>query len=296
MQHETTHISNRSDATPRAMVPTLMRPFQRSDFAPAPAGWRVGPPDFVAVGCGRAGSTWWWSLIDAHPQVVANRLRQKELHYFVHFDWRGPSADEIDTYNSAFARPPGAICGDGSFNYLAHPLAIAHLHRAAPRAKLVAILRNPVDRLVSNYDMFLRRRLVWLGLEGERAHVTARVSLFDEAVTACRIADGFRALLARWPREQLLVLQYERCRLDPAREIERTYRFLGVDERFVPPELTRARNREPHQLAEPDARARRDIAELFQRDVDDVCAMFPELQRELWRDFAPADASRNVAG
>jgi hypothetical protein len=71
------------------------------------------------------------------------------------------------------------------------------------RGKLLAILRNPVDRCVSNYDMFLRKRLRWLGLEGERAHVTRTCSLWDEAVTHCRLADGFRSLLARWPRERL---------------------------------------------------------------------------------------------
>jgi hypothetical protein len=41
---------------------------------------------------------------------------------------------------------------------------------------------------------------------------------------------------------------------------------------------------------------RRDIAELFQRDVDDVCAMFPELERGLWSGFAPASRSRNLVG
>lgn len=262
-----------------------MRPFERADFAPTPAGWRVGPPDFVAVGCGRAGSTWWWTLISDHPHVVPNRLRQKELHYFLHFGWEGPDAEQIETYRNAFAAPVGSVCGDGSFNYLTHPLAIAHLARTAPEAKLIAIVRNPVDRFVSNYDMFLRRRLRWLGLEGERAHVTARVSLWDEAATACRLADGFRALLKRWPRERVLVLQYERCKLDPSAEIARTYRFLGIDDSFRPANLTRPVNREAHQVTKPDARARRELAELFENDVDQVCAMFPDIDRSLWSDF-----------
>ncbi|MCC7011314.1 MAG: sulfotransferase [Planctomycetes bacterium] len=288
MAHElvrATHSSAAAPPAPRTLVPCLLRPFERRDLAEVPRGWSVGPPDFVAIGCGRAGSTWWWRLIESHPRVVPNRLHQKELHYFVHFGWEGPNEEQRATYNQAFARPEGSLCGDGSFNYLAHPLAIAHLARTAPRAKLLAIVRNPVERMVSNYDMFLRRRLRWLGLEGERAHVTARVSLWDEAVTACRLADGFRAVLEHWPREDLLVLQYERCKDDPRGELARTYRFLGLDEQFLPEDLARPVNREPHELPEPDARARRDLAQLFRADVDQVCAMFPEVERSLWRDF-----------
>ncbi|MCC6409051.1 MAG: sulfotransferase, partial [Planctomycetes bacterium] len=267
------------------MLPGILRPFERADLAPVPSGWRVGPPDFVAIGCGRAGSTWWWNLIEHHPAVVPNRLGQKELHYFAHFGWDGPDADAIATYREAFAAPEGAVCGDGTFNYLYHPLAIQHLWCAAPETKLFAILRNPVDRMVSNYDMFLRRRLRWLRLDAERERVTRTFSLWDEAVTACRLADGFRAVLKRWPRERLLVLQYERCCQDPLGELARTYRFLGVDERFVPRDWQRPVNRERHELRAPDAAARVRLAEQFEGDVDALCALLPELDRTLWRDF-----------
>ncbi|MCK6448495.1 MAG: sulfotransferase [Planctomycetes bacterium] len=268
------------------MLPGLLRPFERSDLKPVPADWRVGPPDFVAIGCGRAGSTWWWNLIEAHPQVVPNRLDQKELHYFAHFGWDGPDERAIATYREAFAAPRGAICGDGTFNYVYHPLAMQHLWRAAPETKLFAIVRNPVDRFVSNYDMFLRRRLRWLGLDEERSRVTRTFSLWDEATTACRLADGFRAALKRWPREKLLVLQYERCCADPRGELARTYRFFGIDESFVPTDLVSPVNQERHQLASPDAAARARLAEQFEGDVEQLCALLPELDRSLWPDFA----------
>ncbi len=273
-------------ATPSRMVPGLLRPFDRSDFAPLAPGSRVGPPDFVGVGCGRAGSTWWWSLIERHPQVVANRLGQKELHYFLHFGWDGPNDEQIAIYREAFAKPAGSISGDGSFNYLTHPLAIQHLAKAAPETRLIAILRNPIDRFSSTYDMFQRKRLRWLGLEGERAHVTQICSLWDEAVTNCRVADGFRSIAARWKREAVLVLQYEKCALDPLGELARTYRFLGIDDRFVPNDASEAVNREEHHIAPPDREARARLAELFADDVEQVFESFPSLDRSLWTDFA----------
>jgi hypothetical protein len=268
------------------MLPGMLRPFERSDFAPLPKGWRAGPPDFVAVGCGRAGSTWWWSLIERHPKVVPNRLGQKELHYFSHFGWNGPSDEQVEVYREAFAAPPGSICGDGTFAYLTHPLSVQHLWRAAPETRLIALLRNPIDRFVSSYDRFLRHRMRWLGLDGERAVVQRNYSLWDEALTSCLCADGLRAVQRRWPRERLLVLQYEKCRLDPERELARTYEFLGLDPRFVPEGLREAINKEEHELAGPDAAARERLVELFERDVAETCRLCPEVDRSLWTDFA----------
>ena len=126
------------------LLPGMSRAFERSDFAPVPHGWHVGGPDFVAVGCGRAGSTWWWSLLENHPDVHANRLNQKELHYFSHFGWNGPTDEQVEVYREAFAAPPGSICGDGTFAYLTHPLSVQHLWRAAPETRLIALLRNPI--------------------------------------------------------------------------------------------------------------------------------------------------------
>ena len=268
------------------LLPGMSRAFERSDFAPVPHGWHVGGPDFVAVGCGRAGSTWWWSLLENHPDVHANRLNQKELHYFVHFGWDGPDAEQVAVYREAFARPEGGVCGDGSFNYLYHPLAMQHLWTAAPDAKLIVLVRNPIDRLLSTYDMFLRRRLRWLGLEGERAAVQSKYSLWAEAVTCCHLADGVRTMLKRWPIEQILILQYEQCRLDPRTHLARTYDFLGIDSAFVPRDLTASVNGDRHEIAPPDAPARARLAEMFEIDVDLVCTMLPEIDRSLWPDFA----------
>jgi len=73
-------LASTAAPTVPTIVPCLERAFVRADLAPVPAHWRIGGPDFVAIGCGKAGSTWWWSLIDSHPHVVPNRLHQKELH------------------------------------------------------------------------------------------------------------------------------------------------------------------------------------------------------------------------
>src|SRR4051794_6291809 len=46
-----------------------------------PAGWLIGPPDFVGVGTARSGTTWWFRLLTQHPEV-ARAAGVKEVHYF----------------------------------------------------------------------------------------------------------------------------------------------------------------------------------------------------------------------
>jgi hypothetical protein len=272
-------------ASARPLVPGILRPRRPDDLGPCPPGWIVGPPDFVGIGCGRAGSTWLWSLVQQHPQVVAGRLADKELHYFQHFGWNGPDADAIALYRQAFAAPPGAICGDGSFSYLTHPLMVDHLWRAAPEARLLAIVRNPVDRFVSVLDQLTRVRLPWLGLDGDRAYVQRTYSFWGEAAAHCRIADGVRAVARRWPSSALHVLQYEQFVQDPRGHFAALCRFLGIDDRFVPADAARPVNREPAVIAAPDAAARRRLAEFFEADVDAVLDAWPSIDRTLWTDF-----------
>ena len=59
---------------PNAQPETLPQP------PVAPAGWVVGPPDYVGVGTARAGTTWWDRLISAHPRVSRPPGTPKEVH------------------------------------------------------------------------------------------------------------------------------------------------------------------------------------------------------------------------
>ena len=63
----------------RTMPEGMNRPFTLDDLKKVQQGWHIGPPDFVGVASGSAGSSWWYSLLLQHPQIVPNRLNMKEL-------------------------------------------------------------------------------------------------------------------------------------------------------------------------------------------------------------------------
>lgn len=273
------------------MLEWIQRPFTRADMAPVPAGWSLGPPDFIGVGCGKAGSSWWFELVSQHPDVVPNRLRAKELHFLCHFDYRGPTAADVQTYRDAFARPPGRLCGEWSGNLMQHPMALSYMAEAAPGAKLIALVRNPIDRSVSALNQFLHHRAAFMGIEGAQRQVFETFSLFPEAMLASRLARPFRELLRSYPRDQVLVLQYEACKADPVAALRKTWDFLGLRHTPIPAGIRRRVNVKPYVVPRPEPAQRARMARWFADDVDEVMAMFPELDRRLWPDFAGSNLS-----
>lgn len=225
-------------------------------------------------------------MIGEHPAVFPNRLGDKELHAFSHFGWGEPAEEHFDRYRRSFAAPPGGVSGEWSATYVSYPLALQHLHRAAPEAKLLLLLRNPVDRTVSAYNQYLRgrERLIAPSTPAGSAVLT-RFSLFPEACEGSRYACGLAAVLARWPREQVLVLAYEELVAAPEEAYARTLRFLGVDDRFRPRDLTRPVHRQPYLAPKPTPAERARLVEWFRDDVQATFALLPEEDRSRWREL-----------
>ena len=198
-------------------------PQQTPDTMPsppaAPAGWQAAPPDYVGVGTARSGTTWWDSLVGAHPRVSRPPDSPKEVHFFDGL-WTG-ELDEagIARYHAFFARPDGQLAGEWTPGYMLDVWTPALLRRAAPDARLLVLLRDPVERFRSGRTLAENRLTV-----GSTARAAANAA-FNRGI----YADQLLRLWAAFPREQVLVLQYERCVADPAGELRRTYEFIGLE-------------------------------------------------------------------
>lgn len=263
----------------------MLRPFELSDLRPVGPNQRMSGPDFVGVGTPKAGTTWWHSLIQAHPSVEPNRLRRKELQYFSQFGFDEPSRAQADTYRSAFARADGCVSGEWSPNYLTYPFALNHLHQVAPETRILLMVRNPVDRAVSGLNHFRIRLQRW-ELDPDYERFLWTYSFFPDAFAQGLLAPAVGRLIERFPRERILVLQYERCRADTLSELARTYRFLGISDDFVPEDATRPVNARPRIHSGPTEDQRLPIADHFRDDVRSLAELLPELDLSLWPDFS----------
>lgn len=247
---------------------------------PIPRGWRTGPPDFVGVGAQRSGSSWWFRFaVEAHPRVVRMEDQEKELHYFDRF-WHGRiPADFVETYHRFFPRPQGAITGEWTPRYMFDFWSMRLLHQAAPEARILVILRDPIERFRSGFAM--RRR--WGLTRGRTLDAVAG------AVARSAYADQLARVFAVYPREQVLVLQYERCRADQVTEMQRTLSFLGLDP-VAPAEELVEKSRPPREKPSLSDEMQEDLVARLLPDVERLAELCPEIDISLWpsfRDLAP---------
>ena len=240
---------------------------------PCPAGWTIGPPDFVGVGAQKAGTTWWYELITAHPDVAVPDGLPKELHFFSRF-WNESVSDANHAeYHHFFPRPAGKIVGEWTPYYMYDSWTPRFLAAAAPDARILVMLRDPVDRYRSDVVHYIS-----VGEDGRRI---AGYQIAHGAHCRGLYAIHLRQLLRHFAAEQVLILQYERCRKDPASQLRRTYDFLGLAPDFVPTDIDARRNPAAFELElAPEFEA--DLAATFAEELNALEELVPDLDPGLW--------------
>jgi hypothetical protein len=208
----------------------------------APPGTRpVTAPDFVIIGTQRGGTTSLHAYLGAHPQVLIPS--KKELHFITDRYERG-----LDWYLGQFPAglPPATHTGEATPYALFHPLAPQRLRDIAPEAKLIVLLRNPVDRAYSHY-LFERTRggepLEFSDALDAEPHrlmdEEARLSHDPTYRSAAHRHYSYAARgdyapqLERWfqffPREQIFIMRSEDLYRRSAETYARVAAFLGIE-------------------------------------------------------------------
>lgn len=239
-----------------------------------PPGMEVGAPDYVGVGVQKAGTSWWASAIEAHPAVYRPPGAPKECHFFDRLDAARFSDDSVTRYHRLFPRPRGAISGEWTPGYMYQRHTPALLARAAPGARLIALLRDPIDRYQTAMTIADTERL--------RPREAA-----DEAVERGLYFAQLTRLLEHFDRDHLLVLQYERCRDDPEPALHKTYAFLGLpDTGFVPASVRASVNVTRAQKVTLSENELRPLRARYNEDARALVATFPEIDPTLWTTLA----------
>lgn len=211
-------------------------------------------PDFLVVAAPRAGTTSLHRYLDAHPQVFM--APQKEVHFFDQHHHRGP-----DWYRQQFAEAePRQVVGDATPTYLFAPGAVERMAELLPDAKLIVVLRNPVDRAYSNYwywrTMFPDGRSFAELARAEMADPEAPAAEgFQPYLAMGRYLPQLRHLMDHYPRKALLVLLLEDLKEDAASAFRSVCCFLDIREDTVPKEVGRTFNPAPRLRSEQLRRA-----------------------------------------
>ncbi|HWV55943.1 MAG TPA: sulfotransferase domain-containing protein [Longimicrobiales bacterium] len=204
-------------------------------------------PNFFIIGAARSGTTALWSQLAGHPEVfMPPNLLHKEPAYFSDLKGRWCTWRE---YLGLFRGAPTGVMavGEASTAYLTDPSTPPRLAEFRPDAKLIAILRNPVDRAYSLYH--------WMTSEGYEYAPTFESALRLEARRAAderfrwhnpeyfynymylgsgRYGEQIERWFRHFPRHQLLILVFEEAMADPLRAYQEVCRFLGVSTDVLP--------------------------------------------------------------
>lgn len=220
-------------------------------------------PNFLLIGAQKCGTTWLAAMLTQHPEIFSPET--KELHFF---DLADRYARGLAWYEEQFEGRAGETAvGEATPNYLGitcevppdasrcleargidsekmavsypntHDDIAALTHQALPDAKLILLLRNPVDRAISSYFHQIRMR---------RIPPTRRI--LDAGVEYGILSMGFYYThLMRWlrfyPRDRVLIFFYEEDVQQNGRQtLCRAFKHLGVSEAFEPESPERAFN------------------------------------------------------
>ncbi len=200
------------------------------------------PPAFLIIGGMKCGTTSLYQYLVQHPDVERGFV--EEVHYFDLNYHRGPS-----WYRAHFPRGGkgggGPIAGDDSPYYLFHPLVPERVARDLPDVRLIALLRDPVDRAYSHYNHEVRRGREPLPIEQALDREEARLSgeverieadgeyvSFEHHKHSYKARGRYAEQLHRWfehiPRDRFLIVQSERMFRDPQSVLDQTLGFLDL--------------------------------------------------------------------
>jgi len=195
-------------------------------------------PDFLVAGAQKAGTTSLYSQIVQNPGVIPS-FRKKEIHY-----WDNPKNYRKGQlwYRAHFPlmkelKARSAITGEKTPNYLESPETIRKIGEEFPAIKLIILLRNPVERTISNYFMMKKRGVEELSLmdalmqEDERLASKKEYQKFgtERAYTIrSKYASSIKACLDNFPKEQIHIIDSNDYFKDPSCVLTNVFSFLAV--------------------------------------------------------------------
>jgi Sulfotransferase domain len=206
-------------------------------------------PDFLIIGAQKGGTTSLADYLNAHRDVVPSQY--KEVHFFDNDYGKG-----VDWYRSHFQVQVRHrirkmllgirfVAGDATPYYLLHPLAASKCHALLPEARIIVMLRDPVDRAYSHYHHQVRHGHEFLSfeeaLEAESSRLEGQLERFAADPLYRSFDHQHFSYLARgvylpqieswrtfYSPQQILVLSSEQFFAQPSVEYHRVLKFLGL--------------------------------------------------------------------
>jgi len=194
------------------------------------------PISFYVLGAQKCATTWLYQSLRAQAGVHVSRHKQEDLYVggteYARLGWAG-FLETMGTW------PAGAGVGDVSVNYLYDPRSASALYEVSPQARLIILLRNPVDRFTSAFHWNYRKNQ----LQGTLAEAAKCVldhrcepgDLYHELFARGLYGEQLERYLACFPADQFFIVNQEaELKQNPEEVYRRIVGLLGVEAGDLP--------------------------------------------------------------
>ena len=201
-------------------------------------------PDFIIIGAGKSGTTAMLYFLGKHPQIFFPK--RKEPNFFAlegvdvnsyefeeSKEYHLRSIDSLTEYLELFKdAKPDQVAGENSNQYLYTDQAIANIKKYVPKAKLIALLRHPAERLISRYNHMERENDVPNGgvdaIFDKNSVWWKRPDLLHEGFYGKHLEKYYEA----FDRGQIKVVLYDDFKADNEAVLKDVCNFIGVNPDF----------------------------------------------------------------
>jgi hypothetical protein len=187
-------------------------------------------PTFIGIGAQRAGTTWLHHCLREHPEIF---MPEKKEQRFFNYNWE----KGLEHYSESFSDAQGyEIRGEITPDYYRQPEALRRISNTLPEVKLILLLRNPIERAYSQYELYS-------GTEYERMSFRDTHLAHPELVNWGLYGQHLAMLLTLFSRDQILIRDYSLISNSPKALLQDVYDFVGASRDFTPDSLTRSYNK-----------------------------------------------------
>lgn len=194
---------------------------------------------FIIIGAQKAGTNWMHQTLNKHPSIY---IPDGEIPFFEDPDFGPHNTSLVDRLDQAETRK---LVGIHRTTYLGRPECAPRIGKLLPHVKLIALLRNPVDRAISAYHHMVRHGL----LRWNDPNIVFNDLLLNrfepcygrQILDFGRYGEALTHYLDYFPQHQLLIITDTDLR-NAATSYRKTCRFLGVYDTFLPPNLSERYN------------------------------------------------------
>jgi len=199
--------------------------------------------DFFIVGAPKAGTTSLYHYLNEHPKISMSSV--KEPNYFSYEEletqklyYKSNKINSLDSYHNLFpTRDANLIYGEASVSYLFYKNVAEKIKTYNKNAKIIILLRNPIERAFSHYLMDVRLGLISESFESvvDGFETTSKNKLYyQQYIELGKYYNQISNYKRLFNDKNILIIDYEDFKNKTSLSVTTVFDFLQIDTSFMP--------------------------------------------------------------